>query len=78
MGHEGGSRVQRVRWRKSRHSSQAECVELAWLSGDAVGVRNSRDPAGAVLHFTRGEMEAFVRGVKDGEFDDLLDDGEGR
>ncbi|MFC4061712.1 DUF397 domain-containing protein [Planomonospora corallina] len=61
-------------WRKSRFSNPSgNCVELARLPGGAVAVRNSRDPEGPALVYTRGEVEAFVRGVKDGEFDDLID-----
>jgi hypothetical protein len=48
-----------------------ECVEIAELSGDQIGVRDSKDPDGPVLTFTRGEFRAFVRGVADKEFDDF-------
>ncbi len=37
--------------------------------GDRVPLRNSRDPDGPVLVFTAGEWDAFVAGVKRGEFD---------
>ena len=36
-------------------------------------MRDSKDPDGPVLAFTAAEWEAFVAGVKDGEFD-LADD----
>jgi hypothetical protein len=62
-----------VRWRKSaRSSAQGNCVELAQLPGQGVAVRNSRDPGGPALLFTDAELEAFLGGVKDGDFDDLL------
>ncbi|HLI39744.1 MAG TPA: DUF397 domain-containing protein [Streptosporangiaceae bacterium] len=32
-------------------------------------MRNSKDPDGPALYFTEAEWEAFVLGVKDGEFD---------
>ncbi|WP_449061884.1 DUF397 domain-containing protein [Planomonospora algeriensis] len=61
-------------WRKSRFSNPSgNCVEVAGLPGGAVAVRNSRDPEGPALIYTRAEVDAFVRGVKDGEFDDLVD-----
>ena len=61
-----------VRWRKSvRSSAQGNCVELASL-GDGVAIRNSRHPEGPALVFTDAELDAFLGGVKDGEFDDLL------
>jgi Domain of unknown function (DUF397) len=62
-----------ARWRKSgRSSAQGNCVELARLPGDGVAVRNSRDPRGPALVFTDAELDAFLEGVKDGDFDDLL------
>ena len=62
-----------VRWRKSaRSSAQGNCVEVARLSGAGVAIRNSRHPQGPALVFTGAELDAFLAGVKDGEFDDLL------
>jgi hypothetical protein len=62
-----------VTWRKSRHSnSQGTCVELAGLPGGNVALRNSRHPDGPALIYTPAEIDAFIRGAKDGEFDDLL------
>lgn len=61
----------RTKWRKSSFSGQGgECVELA-EAGDAVLVRDSKDPDGPRLRFTRAEMLAFLQGAKAGEFDDL-------
>jgi len=60
-------------WRKSRISGkQGNCVELAALGAGDVALRNSRDPGGPALVFTGAEIAAFVAGVKDGEFDDLV------
>jgi hypothetical protein len=62
-----------ARWRKSaRSSAQGNCVELALLPEAGVAVRNSRDPEGPALVFTDAELEAFLGGAKDGDFDDLL------
>ncbi|NKY52678.1 DUF397 domain-containing protein [Nocardia vermiculata] len=59
-------------WRKSTFSNPSgNCVELADLSNGLVAVRNSRDPEGGVLVYTRPEIDAFLRGAKSGEFDDL-------
>lgn len=61
-------------WRKSVASNPSgNCVELAGLAEGAVAVRHSRSPAGPALIYTRAEMAAFFQGIKDGEFDDLLD-----
>jgi len=64
------------RWRKSRASNPSGCcVEVARLAGGAVAVRNSRDPGGPALIYTRAEVAAFLTGVKNGEFDDLCAHG---
>ena len=55
-------------WRKSSHSQFNNCVEVCFV-GDRVPLRNSRDPDGPVLVFTAPEWDAFVAGVKLGEFD---------
>jgi hypothetical protein len=59
-----------AQWRVSSFSDGMNCVEVAVIDG-AISVRDSKDPAGPVLHFTRGEMLAFLQGAKAGEFDDL-------
>jgi hypothetical protein len=57
-------------WVKSSLSfANGNCVEVASLPAGEVGVRNSRDIAGAVLRFTPDEWHAFIGGVRNGEFD---------
>lgn len=59
-------------WRKSSFSNPSgNCVELAELATGLIAVRNSREPEGTVLHYTRPEVDAFIRGAKNGEFDYL-------
>jgi hypothetical protein len=56
-------------WRKSsRSGAQNSCVELADLS-DAIAVRDSKNPDGAKLAFTRREWDAFAARVKSGRLD---------
>jgi hypothetical protein len=43
-------------------------VEVAHTPA-AIGVRDSKDPAGPVLVFSSSEWQAFVDGVKTGAFD---------
>jgi hypothetical protein len=59
-----------ARWVKSRHSGPTggNCVEAAFLADGAVAVRDSRHPAGPALVFSAPEWDAFVAGVRDGEF----------
>jgi hypothetical protein len=65
-----------ARWRKSQASNPSGCcVEVATLPDGAIAVRNSRDPAGPALVYTRAEVGAFMTGVKSGEFDDLYPGG---
>ncbi|MQY20491.1 DUF397 domain-containing protein [Nocardia macrotermitis] len=62
--------VSGAKWFKSSRSGPAkDCVEVAWLAADYVGVRDSKNPDGPALVFTPGEWSTFTRGVKDGEFD---------
>ncbi|MFF9512142.1 DUF397 domain-containing protein [Streptomyces sp. NPDC014724] len=59
-------------WRKSSFSGdQGACVETAPMTDGRIAVRNSNHPEAGVVFFTRGEMDAWLRGVKAGEFDDL-------
>jgi hypothetical protein len=48
-------------WVKSSLSfSNGNCVEVTELPGGSVGIRNSREPGGPVLRFTRSEWDAFL------------------
>ena len=56
-------------WVKSSFSfSNGNCIEVASLNGDAVGVRDSKNAEGLVLRFTQPEWHAFLGGVRNGEF----------
>ncbi|MGY1942280.1 DUF397 domain-containing protein [Nocardia asiatica] len=58
-----------ARWFKSTRSGGAkDCVEVAFLDRDMVGVRDSKNPSGPALIFAPGEWDAFAAGVRDGEF----------
>ena len=60
-----------ARWSKSSRSGPTggNCVEIACAGRRRVAMRNSRDPDGPALIFTRDEWEAFRGGVVAGEFD---------
>ncbi|MET9026255.1 DUF397 domain-containing protein [Nocardia sp. NPDC004168] len=58
-----------ARWFKSsRSQGGADCVEVAYLAGGLVGVRDSKNPMGPALVFAPGEWDTFTAGVADGEF----------
>jgi len=57
-----------VEWHGAPGDPNEERVEIAYLPGGAVAMRNSTDPD-TVLRYTEAEWRAFVLGVRDGEFD---------
>jgi Domain of unknown function (DUF397) len=61
-----------VWWKSRRSNPSGNCVEMARLPDGAVAMRNSRFPDGPALIYTRAEIDAFIRGVKDGDFDCLM------
>jgi hypothetical protein len=54
-----------------RWTTSGAGIETARLADGGLLVRAAGDVDGPVLRYTRAEMDAFVRGAKDGEFDDL-------
>jgi hypothetical protein len=61
-----------VQWRKSSRSGNGnDCVEVATNLVPSTGrvlVRDSKDPAGAVLSVCPDGWEAYLRGVSHGRF----------
>jgi uncharacterized protein DUF397 len=57
-----------TQWRKSSYSNPNgnECVEVSF--SNAVGMRDSHHPHGAVLVFDHSEWTAFLDGITAGEF----------
>ncbi|MQS08332.1 DUF397 domain-containing protein [Streptomyces alkaliphilus] len=71
--HEATAHLRDVAWIKSSYSNgQGNCAEFALLPSGDVALRNSRFPEGPAIVYTRAEVEALLRGVKDGEFDHLV------
>ena len=64
-----GHTLDNVIWRKSSHSGSngGACVEVARLPGDSRAVRDSKDPGGPKLRFSREEWRAFTTSIKRGE-----------
>ena len=59
-------------WKKSSHSGAngGNCVEVASNLPGVIAVRDSKNPDGPKLLFTPAEWQAFISGVRDGEFDE--------
>ncbi|TYB49632.1 DUF397 domain-containing protein [Actinomadura chibensis] len=60
-----------ARWRKSSRShnnSQQQCVEVAGAA-HAIGIRDSKDPAGPRLAVSRAAFRGLVERVKAGALD---------
>jgi hypothetical protein len=55
-----------------RWTTSGTGIETARLADGGLLVRAAGDADGPVLRYTRAEMDAFVRGAKEGEFDDLV------
>ena len=56
--------LSRAQWRKStRSSGNGQCVEVAHLD-EVVAVRDSKNPDGPKLVFTRHEWASFIAGLK--------------
>lgn len=56
-----------MNWIKSTKCGENACVEV-FFGPDGISVRNSQIP-GERVWFTNDEWEAFIGGVKNGEFD---------
>ena len=57
------SEIDGAPWRKSSFSGNGDCLE--WLvCRDGIRVRDSKDPDGAELYFTRSEWAVFVGRLK--------------
>jgi hypothetical protein len=62
--------LSQVTWFRSSQSGPTggNCVEVAFLPGGDVAMRNSRHPGGPALIFTPAEWNAFLGGVAHGDF----------
>jgi hypothetical protein len=68
-GAEGSGRQWSRQYRKSSRSyGTGDCIEVAVPSGKRIAVRDSKNVHGAVLSFSSAQWNAFVAGVRTGEF----------
>jgi hypothetical protein len=57
-----------AKWRKSTASGGDNCAEVAFVAGGVL-MRHSHHPSHPVLAFSPPEWNAFLAGVRNGEFD---------
>jgi len=55
-------------WRTSSHSDGMQCVAVADLGTGRFGIQSSKGEP----DYSADELRAFLQGVKDGEFDDMV------
>jgi Domain of unknown function (DUF397) len=58
-----------AKWITSRACNNSACVQVAHLAGGMVAIRDSKDVTKPAHVFESAEWDAFVAGVKAGEFD---------
>jgi hypothetical protein len=58
-----------LNWFTSSASGDLSCVEVAHLPGGGVAVRNSKNRTITPHVFSPSEWDAFLTGVRNGEFD---------
>ncbi|MFI2282373.1 DUF397 domain-containing protein [Nocardia beijingensis] len=57
-----------TKWFKStRSGGDKACVEVAFLAGGGVGVRDSKNPTGPALVFTPCAWDTFTTGIASGQ-----------
>ncbi|MBF6447051.1 MULTISPECIES: DUF397 domain-containing protein [Nocardia] len=56
-------------FKSSRSGGSKNCVEVAFLPDNAVGVRDSKDCTGPALIFAAAEWSAFTTAVASGDLD---------
>ncbi|MEV0110346.1 DUF397 domain-containing protein [Nocardia sp. NPDC050799] len=58
-----------LKWRKSSFTNPETCVEVAKTPAGSFLIRNSNSRDAGTAEFTDSEWQAFIKGVKNGEFD---------
>jgi hypothetical protein len=64
--------ISNLSWRKSSHSGgNGACVEIAVPDSVIIAVRDSKDPEGPQLHFSREAWAAFAAAAGSGVFGEV-------
>ncbi|TDD94156.1 DUF397 domain-containing protein [Actinomadura rubrisoli] len=56
-------------WRTSSYTERQDCVALAALNIDSIGIRDSKNPKGPLLSVTRADLENLIDRIKAGHLD---------
>ncbi|WP_043262841.1 DUF397 domain-containing protein [Streptomyces sp. CT34] len=61
--------IHEAEWHRSSHSNPSgNCVEVTHFPQGGVALRDSKNPNHGDLRFTQDEWDAFLAGVRAGEF----------
>jgi hypothetical protein len=52
-------------WRAASRCNNGDCVEVALLSSDTIGVRDNKNSGGPVLRFSVAEWNVFIKRVRE-------------
>lgn len=67
-------RDQTIRARKSTHSTgNPFCIRVGRTKDGTPYLYDDADPHGSVIHTDKGSLDAFLKGAKDGEFDEIVE-----
>ena len=57
-----------ITWKVAKKCNDGGCIRVASQS-DQILIGDTKNPSGPVLSYTRDEWNAFVEGVRHGDFD---------
>ncbi len=57
-----------VVWRRSSRCDAGNCMEVADIEDDQIGLRDSKLPESGYLRFSRSSWNSFLAGIRAGDF----------
>lgn len=61
--------IHKEAWKKSSYSAaNGDCIEVATTDDEVIAVRDSKDPKGPILSFTKESWASFVAVAQQGGF----------
>ena len=71
MSHHVPPTIGALSWLVARNCDGGNCIRVA-PNADMIVIGDSKNPDGPSLSYSRAEWAAFVEGIRQGDFDDLL------